>query len=334
MRIPKSLSYSSLSLFEKDREEFFGRYLADRAAPRMPQEQPASVGSSFDAYVKAALHTALFGAGSNPEFEFDTIYVSQVEPQNRDFALGAGLHCFESYKLAGAYDDLLKLLQQSVVPPRFEFKVEGLIGGAPFVGKPDCRFILDFGDGRIDCIEDWKVKGFCSKWGASPSKGYALCRDGYKADKQSRSQNREHGNYLAYNHRGLTINAGYMEGCHTEYADQLCLYGWLLGETPGDENVVLMIEELVGKYMGEGNRPLLRVTNHRARVQMAYQMKLQERVTTCWKAITSGHIFPEMTREENDARCQALDRETIALIGDGSVRDNFFNDCVRPKYRG
>ena len=45
MRIPKSLSYSSMSLWYKDQDEFYIRYLADHAAPRLPQEQPAAVGS-------------------------------------------------------------------------------------------------------------------------------------------------------------------------------------------------------------------------------------------------------------------------------------------------
>ena len=71
--------------------------------------------------------------------------------------------------------------------------------------------MLDFGFGLIDCILDWKVRGYCSKYAASPSKGYVLCRDGYKSEKPSRSHGTEHDNYLAYNHRGLTINAGYLE---------------------------------------------------------------------------------------------------------------------------
>ena len=62
MRIPKSLSYSSLSLWEKDIDEFYAKYLSDHAAPRLPQTPPMAVGSAFDAEVKAALHAALFGA--------------------------------------------------------------------------------------------------------------------------------------------------------------------------------------------------------------------------------------------------------------------------------
>ena len=62
--------------------------------------------------------------------------------------------------MAKYYDELLKLLIQSVEEPRFECKLEGTIGGAPFLGKPDCRFVLDLGFGRISIVLDWKVKGF------------------------------------------------------------------------------------------------------------------------------------------------------------------------------
>ena len=101
MRTPKSLSYSSMTLWEKNPEEFYLRYLADHAAPRLPQEPPMAVGSSFDAHVKANLYEALFGK-TNPKFEFAAIFESQVEPQCRDFALVAGQVCFDAYKLTGS----------------------------------------------------------------------------------------------------------------------------------------------------------------------------------------------------------------------------------------
>jgi len=329
MRTPKALSYSSLSLFEKNPDEYYLRYLADHAAPRLPQEPPMAVGSSFDAYVKAALHAALFGTGSDPRFEFQAIFESQVEEHNRDFALSAGKHVFESYQSAGAYDDLLRLLQQSKEPVRFEFKLDGTIRGVPFTGKPDCRFVLDYGSGLIHCILDWKVRGYCSKYATSPSKGYMLCRDGYHAAKASRSHNKTHDLFLPYDHKGLTINSGYLEFSNNEYADQLCLYGWLLGETPGDENVVGMIEEIVAKPTATA-LPQLRVANHRGRIKADYQEKLVNRVTACWQAITSGHVFSFLSREDNDAHIAALDQIAVGLMSDGSDLDKWFSTVTRP----
>ena len=333
MRTPKKLSYSSMSKFYADRDDFYLSYIADKAAPRMPQERPAAAGSAFDAYEKSAISEELFGKGARPQFDLDTVFESQVEPQNRDWAYKAGKYLLECYKLAGAHDALMTLLRESVEEPRMEFSVDGTVGGAPFTGKPDLRFILNRGS-RIDCIWDFKVKGFCSKYGASPSKGYAVCNDGYKSEKPSRSQGKSHANYMDYDHHGLTINAGYMEGCSKDYADQLSIYGWLLGEVPGDENVVLGIEELVGKYMGEGNDPLIRVASHRARVTKAYQLELVEKVSACWKAITEGHIFTDLSREESDARCLMLDEMAVGLASDGSLLDDFFSECTRPAFRG
>jgi hypothetical protein len=308
------------------------RYLADKAVGRLPQEKPMAAGAAFDACVKSAISGDIFGKGARPQFEFDTIFESQVEKQNYDFALDAGKHIFDCYVISGAYKDLTVLLLESVEEPRMEFTVTGAVGNSPFLGKPDLRFVLDRGQGRISCVYDFKVHGYCSKYGASPTKGYMLCRDGYEG-KHSRSHMQEHTNYLAMDFRGLIINSGYMEHCSDEYADQLCLYGWLLGEQPGDENVVLGIEEVIAKYMGEGVSPQLRIANHRGRVSKKHQDLLLERVNKCWNAITSGHIFQDQSREDNDAQCAALDKMSGALLSDGSTRDQFFVDCVRsPKW--
>lgn len=345
MRLVKSLSYSSLSLFEKDPDEFFIRYLADTKAPRLPQENYMSIGSAFDAYVKADLHSAVFGPGSDPKFSFDKLFTDQVEEHNRDWAFQEGKYVFECYRHTGSYDELLALLLKSIEPPQFESTVEGLINGTPFLGKPDLRFALRLSDDVLRVILDFKVKGYCSKHGASPSQGYALCRDGYDAiklklnttkacpeGKQSRSHGTEHSKYLAYGHRGLTINQAYMETCNDEYADQVSAYAWMLGETPGDENFVVWIDEIVSTFR-DVKRPLLRVANHRARVSRDHQLKLVSRITECWNAITTGHIFRDMSRADSDSHCELLEQMAVGLKTDGSSAEAFFNECTRPQYK-
>ena len=330
MRQPTYLSHSSLALWAKDKEEFYIKHLAETRAPRIAQEVYMSVGGSFDAYAKSALHERLFGKGTDPQFEFQTIFENQVEPHNRDFALDAGKYIFNCYVLTGAFDELLALLQKSKEPPRFEFEVRGEIKGVPVIGKPDCRFIHGCG---VHVILDWKVKGFCSKYGASPSKNYRLCRDGYGSPhKPSRSHNKAHECYEPYDHHGFEINKFYLESGNDEYADQLCLYGWLLGEQIGDEEVVCCIDEIVGKYMPEG-KPLLRVAQHRARVSNAHQMTVLTRMTDCWDAITSGWIFRDLSREESDAKCRHLEEKVIALQSDGSVAEDLFAQMARPQFR-
>ena len=330
MRKPTYLSHSSLTLWGKDKEEFYIKHLAETRAPRIAQEVYMSVGAGFDAYAKSALHERLFGKGADPQFEFTSIFENQVEPHNRDFAVDAGRHIFDCYVLTGAFDELLAMLQKSKEPPRFEFEVRGEINGVPVVGKPDCRFVHECG---AHVILDWKVKGYCSKYGASPSKNYRLCRDGYGATfKVSKSHNTAHKDFVPYNHHGFEINHSYLEAGNEEYADQLCMYGWLLGEQIGDEEVVCCIDEIVGKYMPEG-KPLLRVAHHRARVSNAHQMKVLNRMVECWDAITTGWIFRDLSREENDAKCQHLEQKVIALQSDGSVQENLFAQMARPQFR-
>jgi len=332
MRLPKTLSYTSMSLCETNPEDFYLRYLADVRPPRLPQEPPMIVGAAFDAYTKSALAYDLFGRAMSSQFEFGNIFESQVESPNRDFGLKAGKHVWRAYKFCGAYDALLALLRESVEPPRMEFGVEGMIGDAPFMGKPDLRFVLDRGHGRIHCVFDWKVRGYCSKYGASPNKGYAVCLDGFQG-KPSRSQSKEHALYLATDFKGLTINAGYLETCHREYADQCTLYGWLLGEKVGDENVVCGIEEIVAKFMGEGNPPTLRYARHRARVKGEYQKALFDRVQAVWQKCITGHVFTDLSKEDNDARCAVLDDMSKSLALDVSEEGQWMNAATRPQYK-
>ena len=337
MRKPTYLSFSSMALHEKDPREFYLRYLCENRPGKLPQTPAMCVGSSFDAYVKSALHETLFGKGADPVYELRTLFEDQVEEHNRDFAFEAGAYCFECYKDTGAYVELLAMLEKSIEPPRFECKLEGVIGGAPFLGKPDCRFVLDMGMGRISVVLDWKVKSFCSKYAASPSKGYMLCRDGYKPIpnkkgvlKTSQSHMKSHKMFMEHDFRGLKINRDYMENCQNEYADQCSLYGWLLGEPVGGDALVF-IDELICKPTG--GRPLIRVANHRARVKPDYQQKLLQRVVNCWSAVESGHVFTDMSREENDQQMAELDRVAIGLADDGTTEERFFNEVTRPQFK-
>jgi len=106
MRMPKHLSPSSLGTWESDREDFYIKYLASKRPIWKPQTEPMSVGSAFDAYVKAALHRELFGA-VDPVYELDALMEAQVDEHVRDWARVAGRHAFECYKFTGAYDELL-----------------------------------------------------------------------------------------------------------------------------------------------------------------------------------------------------------------------------------
>lgn len=327
-RKPKALSYSSMSLFEKNPEEFYLKYLAGSRPDKIPQEHPASAGSAFDAGAKSSLAADLGLDSADTTNCHKVLFDAQVEPQNRDWAAPVGAYLLEQYRASGAYDDLLGILKDAS-DIRFETHAERVIEGVPMSGKPDCRFTIKPRDRVIRVIFDWKVKGYCSKNTTSPTKGYRIVRDGAGWKKPSRNNGQAHDLYLAKDHFGFEVSAGSMESCSDEYADQLTLYGWLLGESVGDDNVVVMLDELVAKPNGEpGVTPLIRVASHRARVTKAYQQLLLERIKRCWDAIESGHIFRELSREENDARCELLDETATSLKGTGN---DFFNECTRPK---
>ena len=249
MKTPRSLSYSSMTLWEKNPEEFYLRYLAEHPAPRLPQEPPMAVGSRFRRLRQGRpATTILFGTAVDPQFAFEAIFESQVEPQCRDFALTAGQARLRRLQAVRRLRRTARAAE--AVRRAAPLRVQGRWHHCRRCRSPASRTAASCSTSASDCIHcilDWKVRGYCSSMPPARRKGYMLCRDGYQSDKPSKSHGTQHTNYLAYNHRGLTINAGYMEYCNDEYADQLCLYGWLLGEKPGDENVVGMIEEIVAK---------------------------------------------------------------------------------------
>lgn len=324
MRVPTYLSYSALTLYEKDPEEYYLSRLSDTRAPRQPQPRPASIGSAFDARVKSSLHEALFGVGNDPRYSFEALFEEQVEEHNRDWALPECEYVFDSYCKAGQYDMLLELLERSDEPPRFEFDVKAEILGVPFLGKPDCRFSIN----DVPVIHDWKVNGYCSKYATSPTKGYMICNDGYEAKKQSRSHGKAHSLFVPLDFHGIEISEGYLEDYSDAWADQTTLYAWAMGEEIGSP-VVFTIDQIVAKPLPEG-QPLLRVATFRSRVRSSYQDYLAKRLTTAWQAISSGHIFQDCSREESDTRCRTLDDTAVALQGE----TGFFAEVCRAKYRG
>lgn len=94
----------------------------------------------------------------------------------------------------------------------------------------------------------------------------------------------------------MQIHTGSMEDSSPLYADQLGIYSLLLG----DPNALCWIEELCCA------KQRIRVATHRAIVSSEYQAQLVADAKECWAAIQSGHIFTDLTRSENDARCATL----------------------------
>lgn len=349
MRVPNALSPSAMLLWSDNKEEYCIRYLCDNRPEREPQTPAASVGSSFDAWVKSNLHAALFGENADPAYTFNAMFEDSVEPQNRDQARAEGLDCFDNYIQSGAYDDLLKDMQEAKEEPSFERTENCMIDGVPISGKPDARYVDKFGN---HIILDWKVRGYHSNYNQSPTKGFMLCRDGHgwvernltkkqldlkKAGaevvgKNSNTHNKSHKDFKPFDLNGRTINEAYFETCKREYAVQLCMYGWMLGEGVGSENMVACIDELCCKPV-EGEKPLIRVANHCARISKDFQLELLATLKQLWEGINSGHVFNDLSREENDEKLQILSLKAIGAVSDGSDLENWFNEFSRPGFK-
>ncbi len=349
MRVPRSISPSAFMLSKKDLEEYVIKYIVDFKPPREPQPLPASVGSAFDACVKSKLHSDLFGEGNDPQFEFEAIFESQVEEHNRDAVLPMGWHVFENYVDTGSYDDLLKLMENAKEAPQFEFDANCVVGGVPLFGKPDCRFVDQYGN---HIILDWKVRGYCSIHSASPTKGFRLCRDGIgwlernltKAQlkkreeggevsgKHSQNHDKPHKLYMETDLGGVLINMSFLETCNIDWATQLSMYGWMMGEDVGNEDVIVCLDEVVAKYMN-GEDPLLRVANHRSHVSKAFQLELQSELSDLWELVNSNWIFRDMSREESEARVGILQNRASGMATDGSDEENWYSNMGRPSFR-
>jgi len=320
-----------------DREEFYLQYLADIRPPKIPQTQPMSIGSSFDARVKSFLYHALYEYyGPNDEFSFDTIFEAQVEPHNRDWALPHSKYVFDCYKKSGALADLLLQLQNAVKDARFEFTVEARVqheinlAGVPLLGKPDLHYISAM---ENHVTHDWKVNGYCSKRGVSPTPGYVNLRDGYGPGDAapSRTANRPHKDAQLVRVGDIDINvSSWLEDINEQWARQLCIYGWVLGEPIGS-NFIVGIEQIVSRPSDFDDCPrLVRVASFRNRISPDFQHKLYKLITEIWRRLEEGPqaIFDDMTPAESCERCHTLDQYHKAYEGD-DPKDKWFNEVTR-----
>jgi len=308
MRKPEYLSPTSIATYVDDPEKFYLKYITDNRPPRDPQTKPMSVGSAFDAYVKAYLVECLFGKGSKPEFELDALMVSQVEAHNRDWAYGAGLNCMEQYKQLGALADLLAALEKSIVEPRFESDLYEtfIFEGVPirFRGKPDCSFV---NDREIKIILDWKVNGYCANRTTSPMQGYVKLRESGKLPKT-------HKKCTMGLVDGVFINTEYgLELFNQSWARQTTIYGWLGGCEVG-EKFISIIHQLACK--ATPTKPIIRVAEHASHILPSFQQQVVTEALEVHRAIHGGHFFKELSLEDSKAKCELLDKHADCLYGD------------------
>lgn len=284
-----------------------------------------AMGSAFDAHVKSAIHEAVFGvaATKGSPYEFETIFESQVEPHVRDVVLPRSKDLFQQYVDSGAYPNLLADIVQSPFAPEMEFTAKGEVEGVPLLGKPDLRYITK---DHVHVIGDWKVNGSMSKTGASPVQGYKLCRD-YGSNTNGKS----HKKYVPFQLKSLEINEGYMEQFDADWADQLAIYSWLLGEPIGGEDVVIRMEQVACRPVKTQPLPRAKFCTHMSRISKSHQEKLLSRVKMCWETILSGHIFTDRNRQDSDELCEILDSKASVPVGLHPSLDRYRETTTRFK---
>lgn len=289
--IPKYLSPSALGTYEASDRDYYLKYLALNRPPRFPQTEAMAVGSAFDAYVKAEIAERVWGRNEKEQFVLNTIFEKQVEPQNRDFAWGAGEKCYLAYLATGAFERLMNLVGKSDPEPQMEFTAGGVdeygnpigdIDGVTLLGKPDLVFFV----GERKIIHDWKVNGYCSASNTSPVPGYRLITDS-DIRMKSRGNGAAHKDYMPYYLDNFELSmVDHLEERKKDWATQLATYNWVTGSDVGAECIV-MVDQLVCNSKG------IRVAEHRCMVSTDFQKDIHARYRALWVRIHSGVFFDE-----------------------------------------
>lgn len=309
-RKPKYLSPSALAKWEEVPDDAFVQYIVPKniRPEREKQTGPMSVGSAFDALVKAALYQLFFGRDRAvaDSYRIRDLVSSQCEEHTLPLALSIACDVFDQYVECGAYGNLVALIQQSSVEPRMEFDLIAEIGGVPLLGKPDLHFHTNL---HCHVITDWKVSGSVSKHGVSAQQGYSMILD----TQESRTHGKAHKRFEPkMSPCGILINGVPMNETTDYWADQLATYAWALGEAVGSEDFICRIEQLACRpcpATDNSGRLRVKCATHQSTVAPDYQKQLLERYQRVWSHIESGHYFSELTRSESDARADLIVRQ-------------------------
>ena len=325
MRTMAYLSPTSISKFLENQDNFYIEYLAEARPKRPPQTQPMSIGSAFDAYSKSYLFEKLIGKGDPDysKFQFETLFVNQVEPHNRDWARIHGKHAFDMYVSTGALADLFMDLEKSVGKPRFEMDIMGMVShdmfGVPFLGKPDLFFV---NQDACNIISDWKVNGWCSKTAISPAKGYVKIIPGHDWHKDA----------YPIKYRGTIVNGGGMKLHEVDesWARQTVIYAWLCGCGVGSD-FIHAIDQVAcnnrkNPQPGIGF-PELRFAQHRYRSNADFQFKVFREAAEIWQLVSRGqeHFFKGLSAFDSKSRCELLENRARQMFGPVSKEDELFN---------
>lgn len=307
---------------------FYLKYLTDVRQPREPQALFMGVGSGFDARVKSEILTRVMGkpliAGS--AYHFETLFETQVEHHHRDRSLLLSTEVYESYVASGALDALMKDIERSPSAPMMEERLKGKVGKSMLLGLPDLVYID--ADSGFKVICDWKILGSASAkgGGASPPQGFKIVRDGWTDGKQSKNNLGCHAKFKPHvlastpspmaalgltPHECVVGDVG-LEDFNMDWADQMSTYAWLLGSKVGAQDFIVRIECAACRHPKKIDGMRIKWSTHMNQVSPTHQLGLIQTYNKMTDQIASGHIFDDLTREENDERCEILEIQAAA----------------------
>jgi hypothetical protein len=287
-RKPQFLSPSALQTWRTSKDEYYLKYLGSRKIPGILQTQPMAAGSAFDAYVKVAIEKR-YDCGPEPvvgESRVTELLKSQVEKQNLDWAIFQGRKIFDDYCRIGAWDRLVKVLDQARL---VDCNAVGTatVNGVPLLGKPDLVFWL----GEMVVVLDWKVNGWCSQSVKRPDKGHLLSRNVMLGGIQAGEV------WLETNQCGIEMEV---------WRDQLDVYGLVVGSR---QPIIGWIDQLC---CGGGVVDCVGV--HRGMVEVG---KVMDEMEELWAVVCDPSSF------YTEERIEQLEGQLAAMSG-GSELDNWY----------
>ena len=288
MRTPKYLSPTSFMLYEKDRDEYYQRYMSPAPLAKQVQTVEMAIGSAFDFSVKQKICTDL-------KQELPKGLKLQVDnPLVAEEALAEGKLVLDLYVQSGAYAALL--IESAGSRMDMEFSVAGILhsacGAVPLSGRPDAVF--------KGCIMDWKVNSW--RRGCSPAPGYVGIYD-----RSGPCPRRSRGDCVPVMVGGVICNLG--AGFKPDWEIQIGIYSMIIGQDLlGDGRVIAAVDQIVGP--GSAGR----IAKHRAVIPVARIENLKERLFKAWEHI-SGKVpfWDELSFEDCAARMRMLDKAATVL---------------------
>lgn len=258
-------------------EKFFLKKLSGYSFDEK-QGNPAAMGSAFDAFVKTWIAHKI-GLSNEPKLQVEELLKSVQIPDTdsrRAEILRAGKNLAKLYMELGLVDRLLKENVSDL-----ELHIFEIFHGVRILGLPDG--VITQSDG-IKVPLDWKVRGYGSKHGYSPTQGYTtyISNDGTVKDWHSK--------------RGDPL-----ENLNDRWAIQMAIYFWLLN--PGKMRPGNFIDAPCAIEEATYGRKNIVFTQIRTVVSAAFQETIWEKMKRCWTRCESPG-----PAEPNKMRCMAYNQ--------------------------